>query len=67
MMIIVFPDDVTPATIYSGRLTSCFGCFYSMKTNVTSLKKTLQQKSQEKNKTLKNKTKENKVRGFSDR
>ena len=56
-MIIVFPDDVTPATIYSGRLTSCFGCFYSMKTNVTSLKKTLQQKSQEKNKTLKKKNK----------
>ena len=59
MMIIVFPNDVTPVTIYSARLTSCFGCFHSIKTNVTTLKKTSH--------LHKNKAKQNKVERISGR
>ena len=62
MMITLFSDNVSAATIYSARLTGFFSCFYSMKTNVTtSRKKAL------KNKKLKNQTEQNKVGRFSDR
>ena len=43
-MIILFRDNVSAATIYSAHLTSFFGCFYSVKMNVTTLKKTSQKK-----------------------
>ena len=44
MMIILFRDNVSAATIYSAHLTGFFSCFYSVKTNVTTLKKTSQKK-----------------------
>ena len=66
MMITLFRDNVSAANIYSARLTGFFSCFYSMKTNVTTLKKTSRKKSL-KNKKLKNQTEQNKVERFSDR
>ena len=66
MIIIPFRDNVSEAAIYSARLTGFFSCFYSMKTNVTTLKKTSRKKSL-KNKKLKDKTEQNKEGRFSDR
>ena len=44
MMIILFRDNVSAATIYSAHLTGFFSCFHSVKTNVTTLKKASQKK-----------------------
>ena len=65
MMIILFRDNVSAATIYSAHLTGFISCFYSVKTNVTTSKKTSQKKVAKKQET-KNKKKQNNVGRFSD-